>query len=251
MTADEVLAAMDLPPGARVDRRVPKTLLVEHGAPTAADKRAINDGIGELHWVAALKPDTIAVPAYRDATREYLEIAVLRLNLRTDTKVQRLVELVHRAVPYPLVLLLEGSATAMSLAHKRWAQNEGGKTVLDGQPVSATLGVPQDAPYAAEFLRVLALGQQPRTDLRVLYQGWLDTVLALLAARRTGQFVLATSADRAGARRDALNAIGGLEAEAAKLRAAAAKERQVAKQVELNLALRRIEAELAQARAAL
>ena len=65
-----------------MDRRVPKTLLLEHGAPTAADKRRINEGIERAAWVAALKPATIGVAAYRDDVREYLEIAVLHLELR-------------------------------------------------------------------------------------------------------------------------------------------------------------------------
>jgi hypothetical protein len=62
MTAADLLVALDLPPGSRVDRRVPKTLLVENGAPTAADKRHINDGIEELFWLAALKSTTIGMP---------------------------------------------------------------------------------------------------------------------------------------------------------------------------------------------
>lgn len=251
MNANDVLASLDLPPGARVDQRVSKKLLVENGAHTAADKRYINEGIEELFWLAALKPATIGVPPYRDDAREYLEIAVLRLNLRPSAKVHRLVELVHRAVPYPVLLLLQDSAVAVSLAHKRWAQNEGGKTVLDGDPVSASLGADKNTPITTTFLDAMALGQQPRTDLRILYQGWMDTVLALLAAERTGRFALAPSADRANARRDALLMCDRLEAEAAKLRMAAAKERQMARQVDLNLALRRIEAELAEARAAL
>lgn len=52
MNADSVIAALDLPPGARGGRRVPKTLLVEHGAPTAADKRRINEGIEAEAWLA-------------------------------------------------------------------------------------------------------------------------------------------------------------------------------------------------------
>jgi hypothetical protein len=58
MSAAGVIAALDLPPGARVDRRVPKTLLVQYGAPTDADKRRINEGIEEVQRVAALKPST-------------------------------------------------------------------------------------------------------------------------------------------------------------------------------------------------
>ena len=37
-----IVAALDLPPRARVDTRVPKKMLVEQGAPTTADKRAIS-----------------------------------------------------------------------------------------------------------------------------------------------------------------------------------------------------------------
>ena len=57
--------------------------------------------------MAALKPTTIGVPAYRDEAREYLEIAVLHLTLRAGAKPPRLIEFIHRAVPYPVLLLAE------------------------------------------------------------------------------------------------------------------------------------------------
>ena len=63
MNAEALLAALNLPVSCRLDRRVPKKLLLENGAPTAADKRRINEGIEEFFWVAALKPTTIGVPA--------------------------------------------------------------------------------------------------------------------------------------------------------------------------------------------
>ena len=99
MTAAALLAALDLPAAARVDKRVPKKLMLENGAPTAADKRLINDGIEELFWLASLKPGNSGVAAYWDGAREYLEIAVLRMLLRPDAKALRLLELLQRAVP--------------------------------------------------------------------------------------------------------------------------------------------------------
>ena len=125
------------PPERRVDQRVPKKLLLENGAPTAADKRQINDGIEELLWLAALKPTTIGVPAFRDDVREYLEIAVLHLTLRAGAKATRL----DRADP-PRHSLSGAAAdragadgASLSAAHKRWSQGEAGKTVLDGDVV--------------------------------------------------------------------------------------------------------------------
>jgi hypothetical protein len=94
-----VIDALALPPDARVEQRVPKKLLVEQGVPTAADKRQIQEGLEELFWVAAIKPTNIAVPAFRDDAREYLEIAVLTATFRSAAKPTRLLELIHRAIP--------------------------------------------------------------------------------------------------------------------------------------------------------
>src|SRR5680860_1571015 len=158
MNGDALLTALELPASSRVDQRVPKKLLLENGAPTAADKRIINDGIEELLWLAALKPTTIGVPEYRDEEREYLEIAVLRLTLRAATKAARLVELVHRAVPYPLLLLTEqGERPGLSAAHKRWSQGEAGKTVLEGNVVVADWDAERDGERWPVFRDALAI----------------------------------------------------------------------------------------------
>lgn len=243
MNSASLIEALGLPPGIRLDQRVPKNLLLEQGAPTAADKRAIQEGIEELIWVAALKPTSIGVPEYRDSLREYLEIAVLRLTLRAAAKAARLVELVHRAVPYPVLLLTEqGERLGLSAAHKRWSQGEAGKTVLEGNVVAADWGTAHDGEHWPAFREALALGKQPRTTLLALYQGWIDTLLALHAARLTGTFTVAVNADQAAARREGLQESARLDAEVTRLRAAAAKEKQMARRVELNLELKRVEA---------
>jgi hypothetical protein len=250
MRGDTLIEALDLPAGSRVDQRVPKKLLLENGAPTTADKRSISDGIEELLWSAALKPTTIGVPEFRDDVREYLEIAVLRLTLRAAGKATRLVELVHRAVPYPLLLLTEqGERFGLSAVHKRWSQGETGKTVLDGEVVAAEWDAEDNGERWPAFRDALPLGKQPRTTLHALYQGWIDTLLALQAARVTGVFAVAANAEHAAVRRDALQECARLDGEIARLRATAAKEKQMSRRVELNLELKRVEAAQAAARA--
>ncbi|QJD30822.1 DUF4391 domain-containing protein [Methylococcus geothermalis] len=271
MNAAEVIAALDLPPGARVDRRVPKALLVEHGAPTAADKRRIHEGIEAVQWVATLKPSTIGVPSFRDEVREYLEINVLSATLRGGAKAARLAELIHRAVPYPTLLItqmahrvaedaghqpdkpLRVSApphelVSISAAHTRWSQGQVGATVLDGEPIAVAVTEAETDGLPSSFRQALSLARQPRADLYQLYQGWIDTLLALKAAEVTGRFAMVTSADQAAARREALRECARLDAEITRLRKAAAKERQVPRQVELNLELKRAEAARATAR---
>lgn len=245
MSFAPVIDALAIPPDARVDQRVPKKLLLEQGAPTAADKRQIQDGVEEMLWVAALKPTNIGVPTFRDDVREYLEIAVLTATLRAAAKPTRLIELIHRAIPYPLVLVTaHGDTVSLSLAHKRWSQGETGRVVIED--VHRTAPFRPDAPTAEEalFLVSLELSSLPARDLFAIYQGWLDRVTALEAAQITGTFAPPDSADRAVALRDGLNTHARLKRDLAVLRAQAEKEKQLNRRVELNLEIKRLEAKV-------
>lgn len=253
MTVQDLIAALELPASCRVDQRIPKKLLVENGAPTAADKRNITEGIEEIQWVASLKPSSIGVSEYRDETREYLEIAVLHIALRQDAKAARIAELTHRAVPYPILLLLtEQDQLTLSMAHIRWAQNEAGKVVLDGESVAVALNEPVPAlDILSAFLQALSITRQPRENLMVLYQGWLDTLAAFQAAQITGVFTQSQTDEQAVVRRASLLACREIEQKIAALRAAATKEKQVARQVALNLEIKQLQAKQQQARAQL
>ncbi len=250
MVAEDIIAALQLPEQARVNQRVSKKLLIENLAPTAADRQQINEGIEEVQWVAALKPGNCGIPAYRDSQREYVEVAVLHLTLRPSARPARLIELLHRAVPHPTLLLLSTpESVQLSLSHKRWAQNETGKTVLDGEITTAT--APASPQITTAFLNAVSLERQPRSDLGVFYQGWMDTLLALQTAQHTGSFRAVNSPLDATARRQALQACVELQGQIATLRAQAQKAQQIARQVELNLQLKQLQQALSEAQARL
>jgi len=247
MSFAPIISALALPPETRVEQRVPKKLLVENGAPTAGDKRQINDGIEEILWCAALKPANLGVPAYRDAVREYLEIAILTVTFRPVAKPARLVELIHRAIPYPVLLVATmGETATVSVAHKRWSQGESGQIVIE--ELRATTPFRPEIPTAEEvqFLARLAVGSLPQRDLFALYQSWLDSVLALEAAQITGAFIPPPSAERSAALRENLDSRTRALRDVALLRAQAESETQLNRRVELNLAIKKLDARIAE-----
>lgn len=252
MTPAEVLAALALPAGATVDQRVPKRLLLEHGAPTAADRRRITELVSELRWAAVLKPTTVGIAAHRDQQREYLEIAVLVASIQPTRSPNRLIELIHRAVPYPVLLLTERGGDApllCSLAPLRRSERIHEMLVLDGAPVVVELG--HDARWWPELRDALALARQPRTSLLSVYEGWIDAFVAYQAAQESAAFTLAASAERVQQRRDGLATCARLALELARTRKAAAKTSQLAKRVDLNLEVHRLDAALREQRARL
>jgi hypothetical protein len=240
-----IFDALGLPPEARVDARVPKTLLVEQGAPTPADKRAIQEGIDELHWLAVCKPATIGVPAFVDDAREYLEVAVVSCVFRLAAKAGRLIELIHRAIPYPVLLINSDiDGLCVSVAHKRYAQNEAGKVIIES--VVSVAGLKGNAPDSPEcaFTQSLALAQQPRRDLFTLYNGWLARIEALSAARLSGSFAVADEPTSIERRHEALKKHLRLANEAKALRALAKSEKRMNRRVDLNIEIQRIETQI-------
>jgi hypothetical protein len=239
-----IISALAIPREALVEQRVPKKLLMEQGAPTPADKRQIQNGVEEMTWVAALKPNNIGVPAFRDAVREYLEIAVLTVVVRPKAKLPRLIELIHRAIPYPLVLVTEHSETAvLSLAHKRWSQGEAGKVVIEGV---RQVALKPEAPMKGEvaFLASIAVSRLPASDLFTMYEGLLTRIISLEAARITGTFRAPESTSDGSAMRVGIDRHAQLTRDLAFLRARAQKEKQLNRRVELNLEIQRVETKL-------
>jgi hypothetical protein len=242
MTSQRLIAALALPQESLVNQRVPKKQFLENGAPTAADRRAIQDGIEEVLWVAALKTNAIGVPAFRDLTREYLEIAVLAAKFRDGAKTAHLVELIHRAIPYPVALIAEaGELVSFSVAHKRFSLGEEGHVVLDEEVSAASL---DGSPGEEAFLASLAVASLPSGNLFTCYQGWLERIVAFDAARITGCFRLIDSPGCNTQRRAALEEYARLEKEIAQLRAQATGEKQINRRVELNLEIKRCEERL-------
>lgn len=242
MKIDRVLAALDLPREAQVNRRIPKKLLIEKGAVSPADRRSLAEALSEIYWHAVLKPATIGVPEYKDSVREYLEIAVLSVQLTPSGKTARLGELVHRAVPYPVFLMIEKpEILTLSLAQKRFAQNEKGKIVLE-ETIDCALS---QASPCSPFLLSMALHRQPRTHLYSLYQGWFSILEALQTEKITGKFLLPETPEQMLLRREALAVYKGLEREIGNLRSQAIGEKQLNRRVELNLEIKRLETERA------
>ena len=252
MTPFDPFTALALPPDACIERRVPKTLLTEHGAFATGDRRRIREGIKELRWLAALKPATVGITEYRDADREYVEIAVLQIDIRPAPRSEHLVKLVHRAVPYPVLLIAWRDGTPeVSLAHKRRSLGEAARTVIDGEIVFAPIhGDAAPEPLVA-FRSALALARQPRGTLKDLYQGWIDTVQTFRAATITGTFRLPPTSAAAADREAALREYRQLTDRIATIHSVASRERQMSRRADLNMELARLRAGRDAARARL
>jgi hypothetical protein len=242
LTAVQLIDDLGLPAEARVDQRIPKQMIVDNARPNAADRRCLREAVERVDWVASLKPSTSGVPAVDERGRAYVEIAVVAAVLRATRPRRRLAELLHRTIPYPVVLLGETpSGCFVSLAHKRESRGAGDVVVVDGELVELEWDRDAVDPAVTQFRQQFALELQARTSLASLYSSWVGLVLAALAARLSGHFEWPLTAERTAARQANILLCSQLDSRIARLRAAAHKERQLARRVELNVELRELQ----------
>lgn len=247
-----VVDALGLPANARVDIRVPKKMLIEQGAPTSTDKRAIQDGIDELLWSAACKPGTVGVPTFANDVREYVEIAVIGCAFRAGAKTSRLIELIHRAIPYPVVLITaDDQGIDVSVAHKRRAQNEAAKVIIDRNATTRLSDPTMPTPNEKAFLDSLELSKQSHRDLYALYDGWVARIEAMNAAHLVGSFSVTSDENQTTRRRAAIEDYERLAKENSFLRSQAAKAKQISQRVDLNRKIKSIERAMEQAKQAM
>ena len=97
---------LNVPKNCIVDNTVFKKAFLENADLLAFDKKIINEHIKKVTWKYCLKPDTINIQPYKSDEREYLEIEIMEVQLNEDSKVKRIAEIIMRAIPYPILLVL-------------------------------------------------------------------------------------------------------------------------------------------------
>ena len=239
---DVLLQKMAIPESCLIDKPVFKKLFLENADLNATDKKALKEDVDKVRWLYTLKPGTINIPKYIDDEREYLEIAVLHVVLSNAARIKRIAEFIHKAIPYPLILLFSHtSGVCMSLADKRINQADKSKWVVEDIWLNDCFNPDQPDEYQARLLEDVKIVKQDYANLYVFYQGMKQCLIALHAARKTGKYQLipdsgANIQDRALA----IRAIEKHEAEIQELKNKLKKEKNMGNQVELNTQVKKI-----------
>ena len=97
---------LNIPNNCEVNNTIFKKAFLDNADLTSTDKKIINDHIKKVTWKYCLKPETINILPYKDDKRDYLEIEIIEVQLNEISKVNRIAEIIMRAIPYPILLIL-------------------------------------------------------------------------------------------------------------------------------------------------
>lgn len=250
---DDFLEHLDIPSSCRLEKPVFKKLFLDNGVLDATDKKCLKDDISRVRWLYTLKPSTINIAAYADDIREYPEVAVLHVELSNSSRTARIAHFINRSIPYPLVLLftaeIDGhTIMSISLADKRINQADREKWVLEDSVNSGWLKFSDLSALESEFLISLKVSSLPFTDFWRFYQALMERVIAINCAIHSGDFKLAVhdTSNRGIGRLNRLRELEKLVTHKAEIANKLKKEKQMGRQVDLNIKLKKINDEIAE-----
>ncbi len=193
-------------------------------------------------WQYTFKPTTIPIQPYEDDQREYHEVALLQVNLKQTGRMNRLAEVVHRPIPYPLfVVFVTDTTCSISLAYKRFSQAAKEAIVAEGFQATAWLDLSNPTENQAAFLESLDISTWPHTHFFAFYRAAMDRVIALACAEHSGHYSLeipnGLSVDD---RVNKLKQVEKLQQEKSEIQGKLKKEKNLGTQVQLNTQIKQI-----------
>lgn len=235
---DRLYQALALPERSFLGKRVFKRLFSEHASLGPSDRKTFSEDIDTILWQYTLKPSTVPIQSFIKDDREYLEVAVIQMTMKNQRRTTRITEIVHRAVPYPVILVLVYDAKVLvSLAQKRQSRAEHNAIVAEDFVDSQWVDLSNPTDAEEQFLSSVSYRKLPAENYFVYYTGFCERIIALNAARLSGRFVVEGTENK----RKHLEEYHVLNREITDLRVAIKKESAFNRQVELNNRIKELE----------
>ena len=241
---------MNIPETCYLGKRVYKRLFHENAKLSVTDKKALRDDVDTILWQYAFKPTTIPIQPYEDDQREYHEVALLQVDLKQDKRVNRLCEIIHRAIPYPLILVfhisshqssIKNQKCLISLAYKRFSQAEKDAIVAEDFQATGWLDLSGPTETQAAFLKSLDISAWPHTHFFAFYKAAMDRVIALACAEHSGHYSLEIpNGFSVDDRVRKLKQVEKLQQEKSEIQGKLKKEKNLGKQVQINTQIKQI-----------
>lgn len=233
-----------------LDKPVFKKHFYDHGEMTARDKKIFKTAIERIQLRYNLSARSLNLQPYSDATRRYLEIPVITVQIDLRKHAGRIAEVIHRTLPHPLILIIgttDGCAQ-LNLAHQRIHGADPRKITLEDQQVTPWLSEDSLDAQAESFLQSIVVRSLRLSNAYDFYSDLFQRVVALNCAAITGNYRLpAADADTtAEESAEALTEYQAIDRELASRRTALQSEVHFNRKTALKIEIEALKAELRQ-----
>lgn len=231
---------LNFPDSCFVGQRIAKVLFAENGPLTPGDRKTFRSDIEEIFCSYILDDNHgVMLNSYTDAEHDFSCLAQIDVALKKPGKAARITEICHRAMPYPLIVILhEEEKLWFSMAEKRFSRDGKEQVVLEQQTDTGWIG----NRFLQEFSEAAAFAKFKKNSYLELYRHYVALLDVLKTAEITGSFQQSSISPEE--RRQLLEELHQLQNQLVGLKAKAKKEAELSRLVEINMQAKKLNHEI-------
>ncbi|MDR2624033.1 MAG: DUF4391 domain-containing protein [Methanobrevibacter sp.] len=130
---------LDVPEKCFVGTPMSKKDFYDHAQLKTRDIKIFTDIIDKITWVYALQEENIRITPYKDNLRDYTEVHVYNVSLKTykegktDKSIDRIADIILRTIPYPMILVFQyQNEIKLHVSHIKEHLSDSTKITLEG-----------------------------------------------------------------------------------------------------------------------
>lgn len=240
-------AYLAIPEVCRIDRRIFKKQFFENTRLTVTDKKWFTNDIETIIWRYAMKPSDTNINAITEEDYAYHEIAIIEVLLKKGGHVKRLSEVIHRGIPYPLMIVFKNEhIVRLSIADKRYNMADPQSATLRSLWVTGSMDPDHLTKIDREFLNLIGFPNQPKLHLKAFYHGWIDLFNTYDAAKISGMFAVPSDQEEKEHQIQGLEEYRDLVDRISDLKTELKKKEAFNEKVSLNMEIKKLESQMKQ-----
>lgn len=199
----------------------------------ARDQKIFTENIERIKLIYSLKEENIRIKPYKDTEREYLEVQVINITLKKDAKLDRIADIVLRAIPYPIILSFEfKNKVRLFVSHQKESLIDTTKITLE-EIISTNWIDPENTDEIDKKLfKSLQIENLNYSNFYKFYNDIVTSLIVYNSSKYVGKDLTNLSIEKIKEIQDEIDIIDN---EIAKKRAEIKKETQFNKELEINM----------------
>lgn len=241
---EKILNILQLPEKSSVNKKITKAFFKRNFELTKNERNLLDDFsvVVSIDWLASISPNNSNIPAFvtPDVTFEEIQVIAVQTNSNNyDRDKSRLFDFMQKFIPYHILLIVySNKVMSWNACLKRINENDNTKRVIEKIFFTEDIPNKNQTKNQKAFYSELSFKELDKTNLKTLYDGYIQQIVALNAAKVRGEFA-PRPVERTLQDVVCLEKIAQLEKEIITLTNLATRETQMSLRVEYNLKVQR------------
>lgn len=230
----DILQQLKIPTNCKIAKKLFKKQFTENFSLNVNEKKLLTNDIESITLEYLLNKDNINILPYLDEDNDYREIAFIKVEIISESKLKQISNIIQN-IPYPLIVLfVHENSICLNISPKRINKNDSTKLVVEDSFFTDWINTQNFSKLENEFIQSLDIQNQSFTDFYSFYNSYLDKIISFNASKHSGTLNLNESS------RETLQEIENIELSIKEVVSKIKKETNIRDKVTLNIELKKL-----------